>query len=93
MGKVVKVQPIPTREPKPADADRLCEELCYHYPQYQFWEARQLPYKRLASLLRTARRLQAENYYNLVQIVTAPHTKDGSGVKELIKHYEGLMRG
>lgn len=92
MGKVVRVQQIPAKETKPVDADRLCEELCYHYQQYTFAMARKLPYKRLASLLRTARREQARHYYELVQIATAPHTKDGKGVETLIKSYEDRIR-
>jgi hypothetical protein len=92
-GKVVKVQPIPHKEPKPVDADRLCEELCYWYPAYRFEQARQVPYKRSVSMLRTARRLEAEKYYQLTQIAAAPHTDKGDGVKNLLKAYGDTMHG
>lgn len=93
MGKVVRVAQLPKREAKPGDGDRLCEQLCFYYPAYTFAMARRLPAKRVHSMLMTAQAEQAKHYCELVQIATAPHTKDGEGVKTLISKYKGLMRG
>lgn len=92
MGKVVRVAQIPASKPRPVDADRVLEQLCYYYPQYTFAQARRLPYKRVASLLRTAHQLQAKHYHELTQISAAPHTEKGKGVTDLLKRYEDEAR-
>lgn len=65
--------------------------ICYYYPQYTLKEASELSNRDIRLLLHIAERKEAEKYFNLTQIVTAPHTKKGSGVKKLTKHFQDLM--
>jgi hypothetical protein len=92
-GKVIKVQKIPSKEPKQADALESLDELCYYYPAYRLDQARRLPHKHVRRMLRTARRLKAAEYYNLAQIAAAPHTEKGQGVTDLLTKYRNDMDG
>lgn len=83
----VKVQRI---KPKKIDSEELFAQVCYHYPQYDLDTAAQLSYRRIVLLLKTARRQQAIHYYNLIQIVAAPHTKKGKGVSKLSEHFKKM---
>lgn len=67
-------------------------QFCYYYPQYTLNEARKLPYKYVALLLKTAIIEMNKNYLNLTQIVSAPHFDKGKGVNKLIKQYEREAR-
>jgi hypothetical protein len=78
---------------KKFNARALLAELCYYYPQYSLAAARRLPAKDVMLLLNTARKKDAERYYNFTQIAAAPHTKKGSGVKSLSKRYRRAMNG
>lgn len=66
--------------------------VCYYYPQYTLEDAAKLSRRDLQLLLKTAIKLEAERNYQLVQIVAAPHTKKGKGVKDLTDHYRRLMK-
>lgn len=69
----------------------LWATVCYYYPQYTLKEASQLPVRDIKLLLRIAEKLQARDKYELTQIVAAPHTKKGSGVKKLSEHFKKQM--
>lgn len=80
--------------PKPKQSARvLLAEFCYYYPQYTLAQARRLPAKDVVLLLKTARKKEAEKYFNLTQIAAAPHTKRGAGVKSLSGKYRKAMNG
>lgn len=66
--------------------------VCYLYPQYTLAEASKLPVRDLRLLLKIAEMIEAERNYELVQIVAAPHTKKGKGVKDLTDHFRKLMK-
>ncbi len=91
--KRIQVASLPKPAAKPFDALKYLAELCYFYPQYTFAQARRLPYRWVRLLLAEAHRQQALKNYNLTSIVAAPHTKDGSGIKELLEHFRNLMDG
>lgn len=90
MGVHVKAKPLPKEK---VDALSLFAELCYHYPQYRMIDRRRLPHKHVLLLLKTARKIEAQRMYNLTNIVAAPHTKKGSGVKQLLSHFREAMNG
>lgn len=71
----------------------LYATIAYYYPQYTFKEAGELKARDLYQLLNTARKLESVRYLNLVQIVASPHSKKGKAVKDLIKHYEEIIKG
>lgn len=87
----VKVQKVPEAAGPPPD--EIVALFCYYYQQYTFAVARNMPYKRVAMMIKIARRKEAEHYYNLTQIVAAPHSEKGKGVKTLEEHYKKLSQG
>lgn len=88
-GKRVKVQKVKSASSK-LNGDELLAQLCFLYPQYTLNEARRLPYKDVQLLLRVAQKQQAAQLYNLTQVVAAPHTKKGEGVRKLSEHFKKI---
>ena len=80
----VKVAKVPKTGAKEDEVMRMLATLCYFYPQYTFAQARKLPYRRVAMLIAEAHRQEAIRYYNLTQIMAAPHTKKGEGVRKRV---------
>lgn len=70
---------------------RLWASVCYYYPQYTLEDAAKLSARDIRLLLSTAKRIEAEHNYNLVQIVTAPHTEKGKGVRDLSNYFQQEM--
>ncbi len=69
----------------------LWATICYYYPQYTLEEASKLTARDIKLLLKIAERNRARDKYDYVQIVAAPHTKKGSGIKKLTEHFKQLM--
>lgn len=69
----------------------LWATICYYYPQYTLQEASKLSVRDIKLLLRVAEKINAQNKYDYTQIVAAPHTKKGSGVKKLTEHFKKQM--
>lgn len=90
-GKRIKVQSVQA-ESKPINGEELLAQVCFYYPAYTLQSASLLSYRQVKLLLKTANRLKAAEYYNLVQISTAPHTKKGEGVKKLSEHFKKLSK-
>ena len=88
-GKRIKVQQVKSSQRK-INVDELLAQVCYHYPQYTFQDAANLSYRRVQLLLSVAQKQKAIEYYNLTQIVAAPHTKKGEGVKKLSEHFKKI---
>lgn len=89
-GKRISVQKVGAAKGKKFSAEELLAEVCYHYPQYTLDEAARLSYRRVQLLLRVAKKQEAIRMYNLTQIVAAPHTKKGEGVKKLSEHFKKI---
>lgn len=85
--QVAKVPREPEREDSPLT---LLARLCYFYPQYTLSAARRLPYKRVMLLLKVARQEKAIEYWNLVQIESAPYTNKRKGLTELSSEYKKM---
>ena len=64
---------------------------CYYFPSYKYNEARELPYIRIKRLLGIAIKERARQMLELTQIVAAPHTKKGEGVRKLVNHYKKVI--
>lgn len=82
---IIEVAKVPKKK---VDVRDLLAELCWYYPQYTLAIANKLPAKDVKLLLKMAQRKEAEKYYNLVQIASAPHTRGGQGVKKLSEAYK-----
>lgn len=89
--KRIKAKPIRSGKADKNKKREIWATVCYYYPQYTLEEASRLSNRDIKLLLHIAERKEAEKYFNLTQIVTAPHTKKGSGVKKLTKHFQELM--
>lgn len=83
----VKALPIPRNQGKKLTNREMWATICYYYPQYNLEEASRLSVRDLKLLLRVAEKMEANKRYEYLQIVTAPHTEKGSGVKELSEYY------
>lgn len=90
--KAVKVQPIPSRSVEQINKRELWATICYYYPQYTLKEASELSIRDIKLLLRVAEKKEAEARYDYTQIVAAPHTKKGAGVKQLTDYYRDRMK-
>lgn len=89
---VIRMQKVEKAEER-QDWRELLATLCFHYPQYTFAQARQLPYHRVQLLLKTANKVEATKFYNLTQIAAAPHSEKGKAVKQLLSNFEEIMNG
>ena len=67
---------------------KLWARVCYFYPQYTLEAASKLSVRDIRLLLNTAREIEAEKNFEMVQIVAAPHTEKGKGVKQLSNLYK-----
>lgn len=91
-GKRIKVQSVRSAV-QSLKGEELLAQVCYYYPQYTLQTAALLSYRQVVLLLKTANKLKAVDYYNLVQIAAAPQTKKGEGVKKLSEHFKKLANG
>lgn len=85
---VIKVQKIPKKKIK---AEDVLSTFCYHFPQYKYHEAKKLPYKRILQMLRVAKKEHTKKMLDLLSIISAPHSKNGSQVKKLSDHFNDIL--
>lgn len=71
---------------------KLYATVAYHYPQYTLQDVEKMPYRDIMLLLKTAHQIEAERMYNLTLIASAPHSKDGKGVKTLMEHFRKIIK-
>jgi hypothetical protein len=95
-GKVIKVKPVSgaqaaSRSSALGDNRLLFATVAYHFPQYNLQDVAKLPHRDVELLLHTAHRIEAERMYNLTLIASAPQSKDGKGVRDLLKHFKELI--
>lgn len=96
-GKTIEVKSVRDAQlevtsPALGENRRLYAAIAYHYPQYKLEDVETMPYRDVVLLFNTATRIEAEKMYNLTMIASAPHSKDGRGVKTLMEHFKGLMK-
>ncbi len=85
---VIKAQQIPQKK---VDLDEIKMKFCLYYPQYKYHELKDFPFTRMRKMLSIAIKEEAQRMYNLTQIVAAPRSKKGLGVKKLLKHFKKIM--
>lgn len=90
MPKIIKALKVPK---KVESSEDFLARFCYHFPQYTFAQARRMPFRRVVHLMKIAEQEKAKQYAQLVQIVSAPHTKNGSGVKKMLELYKSIIEG
>lgn len=85
---VIKAQKIPVKQ---KEQDDLVALFCYYYQSYTYAEASKIPYKHVAKMIEVARREKAKDYLNLLEIVSAPHSKKGILVDQLRQRYKSQI--
>lgn len=88
-GMRIKAQKIPQTEHKKRD---LVAVFCYYFPQYTYFEAKKLPYKRIKALLLVAQQEQAREWYNLLRISIVVQSGKKSAVKDLFDEYKNIIQ-
>lgn len=78
---------------KKVDKRSLYASVCYYYPQYTLQDVQRMPVRDVNLLINTAKKMQALDYFNQVQIAAAPHSDKGRGVKKLSEHYRKEANG
>ncbi len=79
-----------TKIPTPiVTADELLASFCYHFPQYSFAQARQLPFKRIKLLLNTARKEQARTMLDLLRVFNGSQSKEG--VDNVVSYFKDIV--
>lgn len=66
--------------------------VCFFYPQYKMEDVEAMPYRDVALLLSVANKIEAARMHNLTLIASAPHSKDGKGVKTLVEHFRKQLK-
>lgn len=90
--EVLSAKPIHgiTRKQKQVKRE-IWATICYYYPQYTLKEASELSARDISLLMKIANKIEAQRMYTLTQIVAAPHTKNGRGVKDLTSTFKKAM--
>lgn len=96
-GRTVAVQSVhqarvESTNPALGENRQLYATVAYYYPQYTMKDVEQMPFRDVLLLLKTATRIEAERMYNLTQIASAPHSKNGKGVKQLLDHFRKILK-
>ncbi len=86
---VIKTQKVPGK--KPESWEDTVARFCYYYPQYKYHQARVLPLKRVNQMLRIAKNEYARKMIDLVQAVSAPHSKKGKGVRKMLEYFKSII--
>lgn len=66
---------------------------CYHFQQYTFNEALDLPLKTLQRMLKTARKEKAKEYLELAQIARVAQSAKPAPYNKLTSRYESEANG
>ena len=95
-GKVIHAQSVSAAQKaaspsKFGENRKLYATVAYYYPQYTLKDVENMPYRDVVLLIATAQRIEAERMYNLTLIASAPQSKNGKGVKTLIKHFKDII--
>lgn len=90
--KHIVAKPINPVEDNKTGKRELWATVCYYYPQYTLQEAAQLSVRDIKLLLKVAEKIESAKRYEYTQIVAAPHTKKGAGVKKLTEYYRKKMK-
>ena len=86
---LIKAKKIPKTEITSGD---ILSQLCYYFPQYNYQQARKLPYKRVLLLLKAAEKENAKRMIDLLRITLAPHVKRKSFVSNLFNEFRDRMK-
>jgi hypothetical protein len=78
-------------ESKEESWENFLARFCYHYQQYTFDQARKMPKKRVVQMLRVAQSEYSRQMLDMLNVVTAPHTDKGKGVKKMVDYFKNKI--
>lgn len=87
---IIRTQKVPR---KTESAKSILARFCFYFPAYKYEEARKLPAPTVMMMLRVAEKENARKMYQLMQIVSAPQTKKGTGVKKMLDYFKDIIEG
>lgn len=90
--KHVVAKPIHANKNPKLNNREIWARVCYYYPQYTLKEVSKLPARDLTLLLKIAEEIENSHFFTLTQIVAAPHTKNGKGVKQLSEYFRKKIK-
>lgn len=93
-GVTVDAQPvgnIKSPDSELGENRKLFALVAYHFPQYSLQQVEELPFRDVILLFKTMQRIEAERMLNLTLIASAPQSKNGKGVKTLMKHFQEII--
>lgn len=82
----IKIQKIPT---KSLSAQEIIGAFCYHFPQYTYKQAQNLPYKKVVFLLKVARKEHAKKMMDIARIMGAANS--GKGMKDVLSYFKSIL--
>lgn len=88
--KIIKVKKAPQKTPQ-FNSEEIIATFCYHFPQYTYKEAEKMPFSRISKMLKVVRKERSKLMLDLLQVVSAPHTKDGKGIDELLQYHREIL--
>lgn len=86
---IIQVQKEEKKEQKRNEYEDTLALFCFLFPSYTYAEAKHLPYRRIMRMIKVAKREQAYNWYNLLQISIASQTKQSAS--KLYKEYKKII--
>lgn len=90
---IIVAKPLPHKSANKMSKRELYATLCAYFPQYTLKDAKSMKARDMILLINTKRKMDAQHYYNLTQIIAAPHSKKGESVKKLLNHFEDIANG
>lgn len=88
MGNLITIQKIPK---KVYSVEDIVAKFCCCFPQYKFNEARKLPFVRIKKMLDIWEKEYSRKMIDLIEVVSAPHTKKGIGINKAIQRYKKIL--
>jgi len=85
---IIRAQKVPK---KTEPAKYIIARFCFHYHAYTYEQARLLPAHQLMMMLRIAQKEEARRMYQLMQIISAPQTRKGAGVKKMLDYFREII--
>lgn len=86
---IIKVQKEEKKEIVRNESEDTLALFCFLFPSYTYAEAQHLPYRRILRMIKVAKREQAYNWYNLLQIALASQSKQSAS--KLYKEYKRII--
>lgn len=83
----IKVKKVPERAPP--TSQEILATFCFYYQQYTYEQAKQLPYRRISSFLKIARKQQAQKMLDLTRVIAG--ASSSKGLENVLSYFNGIL--